>query len=77
MTAATISGRYQVVIPTEVREKLGLKPHEKLMVRTRRGEIVLPPCRKWEGRGLGKELTGAEDATAHVRQLREEWDGRI
>ena len=36
-----VSSKGQIVIPREVRKKLGMKAGEKLLVLTRNGEIVL------------------------------------
>jgi len=43
--SVTVSPKYQVVIPKEVREKLGLKPGQKLFVFVRDGGIRLEPPR--------------------------------
>ncbi len=43
MTEVTISPKYQVVIPREVREKLGLKPGQKIQVTAREGRIEMIP----------------------------------
>lgn len=45
MTIVKISPKYQVVIPKEVREALGLKPGEKLRVFPCNGRIELVPVR--------------------------------
>lgn len=43
MTEVTISPKFQVVIPREVREKLGLKPGQKIQVTAREGRIEMIP----------------------------------
>ena len=43
--AVTLSPKYQVVIPREIREKLGLKPGQKLEVMAFEGRIELIPVR--------------------------------
>lgn len=43
MTEVTLSPKYQVVIPREVREKLGLKPGQKIQVTAREGRIEMIP----------------------------------
>jgi AbrB family looped-hinge helix DNA binding protein len=45
MTAVTISPKYQVVIPRDVREKMGLYPGEKLQVISFDDRIELVPVR--------------------------------
>ena len=43
MQAVTISPKYQVVIPVEVRRALGLKPGQKVQVILYKGHIELVP----------------------------------
>jgi len=43
MSTVTISPKYQVVIPREIREKLGLKPGLKVHVLAFEGRIELIP----------------------------------
>ncbi len=43
MTTATVSPKYQIVIPKEVRRKLALKPGQQLSVSEKDGHIELPP----------------------------------
>jgi AbrB family looped-hinge helix DNA binding protein len=38
----------QVEIPEELREKLGIKPGDRLLVRIERGAIILQPLRRRE-----------------------------
>ncbi len=45
MTAVTVSPKYQIVIPKEVREKLGLSPGQKIQVVVYGDRIVLIPVR--------------------------------
>lgn len=52
MTTVTISPKYQVVIPKEVREKLGLKPGQKLQAVLIGNMIQLVPYRS------AKEMRG-------------------
>lgn len=43
MSIVTISSRYQVVIPKDVREKLDLRPGQKVMAIPYRGRVELVP----------------------------------
>ena len=43
MDETTVSSKYQVVIPKRVRERIGLKPGQKLMVMVKHGIISLVP----------------------------------
>jgi AbrB family looped-hinge helix DNA binding protein len=45
MAAVTVSPKYQVVIPKEVREKLGLSPGQKVQVVVYGDRIELIPIR--------------------------------
>lgn len=45
MDALTISPKFQIVIPKAIREQLGLKPGQKLMVLSHDGRIQLIPVR--------------------------------
>ena len=57
MEAVTISPKYQVVIPRKVREKIRLKPGEKLQVISYDDRIELVPVRPMsELRGFLKGL---------------------
>ncbi len=82
MPTTTVSSRYQITLPAEVRKALGIKPGDRLEVEVEGGRIVLrlarPPIRdllkKLQGespeaiREVG-EATG-HDAAAYVRALR-------
>ena len=45
MASVTVSPKFQVVIPKEVREKLGLSPGQKIQVVVYGDRIVLIPVR--------------------------------
>ena len=45
MEVATISTKYQVVIPKKVREKLGIEPGQKVQVIPYMGRIEMIPIR--------------------------------
>lgn len=48
MNAVTISSRYQIVIPKEIRDALGLKPGQKVQAIRRGQRIELVPLRPLE-----------------------------
>jgi AbrB family looped-hinge helix DNA binding protein len=57
MTTVTVSPKYQVVIPKEVREALGIKAGEKLDAIPYRGHVALVPVRSVKGaRGFLKGI---------------------
>lgn len=82
MPTVTISPKYQITLPAEVRQALGLRPGEKLLVEVVEGVIHLrpyrPPVRELlqelfkayplEAQALG-EATG-HNAVRHIRKLR-------
>lgn len=71
-----VSPKYQVVIPKELRKKLGIKPSDKVLVEEIEGMIiVIPKPKSFTGflKGLGKEVWEEEDATDYVRRERKSW----
>ena len=53
----TLSSKYQVVIPQEVREKLGLKPGQKIVVVEKGGIVhIIPQKPMKEARGFVKGI---------------------
>jgi AbrB family looped-hinge helix DNA binding protein len=82
MPITTVSSRYQITLPAEVRKALGIKPGDRLEVVVEGGRIVLrlarPPIRdllkKLQGESpeAMQELGAAtgHDAAAYVRALR-------
>ena len=58
MASVTISPKYQVVIPKGVREKLKLKPGQKVAVLEKNGVVHVIPIKPLrELRGIAKGLT--------------------
>ncbi len=65
MEAVTISSKYQVVIPKEVRKQFNLKPGQKIMFIPYNGTlrvIMIPPIKKARGmlKGINRENIGEE-----------------
>ena len=48
MPAVTVSPKYQVVIPKEIREGMDIKPGQKVQMMIYKGNIVLVPLRPIE-----------------------------
>jgi len=46
MDTVTVSSKYQIVIPRNVRESMGIKPGEKVQVMQYEGRIELIPQRR-------------------------------
>lgn len=62
---STITSKYQITIPLEIRKKHGLKIGDKVMFQyTDQGEIVIRPIRK----KTAKELAGSlhQDGTPYI-----------
>lgn len=58
MEAVTVSSKFQVVIPEEIRKKVGIKAKQKMVVIEKDGVIHLIPQRPIEEmRGFNKELS--------------------
>lgn len=43
MSTTTISSKFQIVIPKDIRDKLGLKPHQRFHVIEKGRTIILVP----------------------------------
>ncbi len=66
MSIVTISSRYRVAIPRDVRERLGLKPGQQVQVLPLEGRIELVPLRPIEAargylRGIDTTVPRDED----------------
>jgi len=57
MKTVTVSPKFQVVIPPAVREKIGIKPGQKMQVLAYNNQIILIPARSIrEARGSIKGM---------------------
>ncbi len=45
MAAVTVSPKYQIVIPREIREPMGIRPGQKVELVRLRGHVILVPVR--------------------------------
>lgn len=64
MTLATISSKYQVVIPREIRERFDLRPGQKLMFIPYNNTlrlVVVPPVEKARGMLKGMNTEGLRE----------------
>lgn len=66
MTTVTVSTKYQVVIPEDVRKSMGVRPGEKFQVVNYDGRVQLIPLRKMRDmkgvlRGMDTTLTREAD----------------
>jgi AbrB family looped-hinge helix DNA binding protein len=70
MQTVTVSPKFQIVIPKELREKLKLRPGQRLFVYERDGGIRLEPPRPIsELRGIAKGLKWKEDYRDHSERF--------
>lgn len=60
MSLVTVSPKYQVVLPREIREALKIEPGQKIQVLSDQGRIVLVPVR--EMRSLRGFLGGMDSS---------------
>ena len=68
MGETTLSTKYQIVIPKEVRRELRLKPKQKFVVLSKNGVIQLVPKRSiQEMRGFLAGKISLEDALKDLR----------
>jgi AbrB family looped-hinge helix DNA binding protein len=61
-----VSSKGQVVIPREVRKKLGVKSGEKLLVLTRDGDILLRKTKKEAIEDIANKIEKATEETIDV-----------
>ena len=71
MSVATLSSKGQITIPSRARRAVGLKAHDRVLIETRGGEIVIRPTAALmhlEG-FLGRALAPAEERGAMVKRI--------
>ena len=66
MSTVTVSPKYQVVIPKEIRESMKIEPGQKVHMMVYRGHIVLVPLRPMREmcgllKGIDAEIERDED----------------
>jgi AbrB family looped-hinge helix DNA binding protein len=68
MVTVTVSSKFQVVIPQEVRLKLKLQPGQKVVVIEKDGVVHLVPLKPIKGtRGLAKGINTEDIREEHDR----------
>ena len=75
MTTAKLGGRYQIVVPKDIRETLQLKPGDRLKIEVKNGKVVMTPQSTHTSRLFGKhrQLWQNTNAVEYVRSERESW----
>ena len=74
-----VSSKYQVVIPKEAREKVGLGKGDTLIVDVENDVITMrrrPESFTEYGRGLHRDVWEDVDADRYLEELRREWERR-
>jgi AbrB family looped-hinge helix DNA binding protein len=77
MDTATVSSKYQIVIPRQAREVLGIKAGDKVIFDYRDGVVVMlarPEDFAAFMRGLGSEAWKGVDSREYLRSVREPWE---
>ena len=70
MEAVTISSKYQVVIPREVRKQFNLKPGQKIMFIPYNGTlrvVIVPPIKKARGMFKGMNIDNVREEVDEER----------
>ncbi len=79
MPLTKVSHKFQVVIPKEVRESLGISQGDKLEVYAKNHEIIMKktkiekPLSLRDLKGLGKEIWKGIDVEEYIKKERESW----
>jgi len=73
MNYVKVSSKYQITIPKDVREALGLEAGDKLYVGREDGKLVLRPLPKVKNptKKLYGSVRGDKDAVEAIREFRE------
>jgi AbrB family looped-hinge helix DNA binding protein len=73
-TTVTLSSKYQIVIPQEAREALGLSAGDELLVLCKPDRVVIvPKPKKFAKRMAGLHREVWQGAEAYLRNEREDW----
>ena len=76
MNISTVSSKYQIVIPKELRKQLNIKPGQKVVLENKSGKIIVDPSSPVDqlyGIFAGRNIWG-KDPVATIRKMRDEWD---
>ena len=71
MTTATVSSKSQITLPAAACRKVGIKPHDRVLVEVREGAIIIrsaPDLMQFKG-ALGKALPDDVEATRARRAV--------
>lgn len=75
MAEGLVSTKYQIVIPKKIRQKIGLKPGQKLNIYTLDDSIVITPTNKWPEEHLKglRNLWRTTDIKTFLKEERSSW----
>ena len=72
MGSTSLDDRGRIIIPKEIREKIGLRPNQRIIIEVRGGEIVLRPSLSLES--FVRELRGCiHGSRIRPDRLKEIW----
>lgn len=75
MPSARLSSKSQIVLPAEIRRRLGLRPGDMLHIEEQNGRIVLQKAEGSAVRALEHCCSPLwQQAEAELQALRNEWD---
>lgn len=77
MVKTTVSQKYQVVIPKEIREKTAIKEGQEMYVYSVGNSIVMSPFPESYSKkmlGLGQDIWKDIDPLEYIRKERSNWD---
>ena len=76
MHIVTVSKKYQVVIPKDIREKVGIKAGDKMIIRIEGKRIVIEPIIREKGDPVKRMLSLVDKPlnVDAVRLVEESWD---
>lgn len=81
MQTVTVGTKYQVVIPKKVREKLKIKPGDKISIGAKNKEsaTLKTNATSWaeRTRGIAKKAWKNIDTTKYLEDLRNEWEKKV
>jgi len=77
MNTSTVSAKYQIVIPKELRKQLNIKPGQRVRLKkTKSGDILVSGSSEVEkSYGILKGAWG-KNSDEYIQHMREEWDDR-
>lgn len=71
-----VGPKYQIVIPQDIRQKIGLRPKDEVIVEEIGGTVIIIPKPKSFTDfiiGLGKEVWERVDVKDYLKKERESW----